>query len=222
MAEVPSPCTDFEWSVYDDATFAGLAALIPIPLVDWFFEEFFRRRMARGIARYRGKELPPEVGAELNRGEGCAQACLSLPVKVAWELVKRTIKKFLYFLSIKSATDRLSYYWHRAFLIDCMLLQGRLDDQPSARIAREAMARTLDATSTSPMLGLARSVVTSTRHVLRTVRKARRGEEDEEIAEKRSLIQRRWDSFRDHLLDVAARYNVHYEALEGELVSGEG
>jgi hypothetical protein len=78
------------------------------------------------------------------------------------------------------------------------------------------MARTLDATSTSPMLGLARSVVASSRHVLRTVRKARRGEEDEEIAEKRSLIQRRWDGFRDHLLDVAARYNVHYEALEGE------
>ncbi len=214
MAEVPGPCTDFEWSIYDDATLAGLSALIPIPLVDWFFEEFFRRRMARGIARYRGKPLAPKVGAELNRGKGCVQACLSLPLEVVWELVKRTLKKILYVLSIKSATDKLSDYWHRAFLIDCMVLQGQLDDQASARIARKAMTRTLDETSTSPMLGLARSVVTSTRHVLRTVRKARRGEEAEEIAEQRSLIQRRWDSLRDHLLDVAARYNVHYKALE--------
>ncbi len=210
MNEIPTPCTDFDWGVYDTPTLAGLAPLIPIPLVDWVFEEYFRRRIPQSIARHRGVELPLETVRALNRGEGCASACLALPIEIIIELIKRTVKKVFYFLSVKTATDRISRYWHRAFLIDCMLLQGHLADAESARIAREAMDRTLDESSMSPMLSVARRVVSNTKHAFRALRRARRGKEDAEIEEKRSLLRRHWDEFQDHLTDLAARYNAYY------------
>jgi hypothetical protein len=214
MNEIPEPCLEFDWRVYDNATFAGLAPLIPIPVVDWAFEEFFRRRIARGIARHRGAPLSPEVISELNRTGGCAAACLALPVKLLWELVKGTLHTILYFLSIKAATDRLSRYWHYAFLVDCTLRQGHLDDVRSARLARRAMTLSLSEASTSPMIGLARAVVANNRDVLRTLRRALKNEDDETIAEKRSILQHRWDEFRGHLADIAGRYTDHYAALE--------
>lgn len=213
--DVSRPCIEFDWQVYDDATYAGLSMLIPIPLVDWVFEQFFRRRMPGAIARHRGRQLSPGVAEELNRSaDGCRDTCLFLPLLILRELIKRLFQKLLYFLAIKAATDSLSHYWHRAFLIDCMLLEGHLTDRESAAIARRAMDRTLEETETSPLLGLARNVVSSTRHVLRTLRRARRREEDEEIAHKRSLIRRNWDEFQNYLVDLAARYDAHYEALQ--------
>ena len=213
MSEIPDLCTEFDWRVYDTPTLAGLAPLIPLPLIDWIFEEYFRRRIPRSIARHRNIELPPETVRILNREQGCVSACLSLPIEIIFELIKRTLKKILYFLSIKTATDRISRYWHRAFLIDCMILQGHLNDPESARLARQAMDRALDEVSTSPMLSVARRVVSNTRHAFRTLRRARRGEEDEEIREKRSIIQRHWDEFQDHLTTLASRYHAYYKAL---------
>jgi hypothetical protein len=215
MNERTQPCLDFDWRVYADATFAGLAPLIPIPLVDGFFEQFFRRRSVRRIARYRGRPLSSDVITEFNRTGGCVAAVLALPVKLIWGLFKGLLHTILYFLSIKAATDKLSRYWHRAFLIDCMLLQGHLDDRASARLARRALNQTLAEVSTSPMLGLARAVVANNRHVLRTLQRARRDEEDEEIREKRSMLQQRWDEMHDHLLNLAARYDAHYTAFSG-------
>lgn len=58
MIPRPQPQTAFEWPIYADATFAGLAVLFPIPLLDWALEEYFRRRMPRTIARYRHHTLP--------------------------------------------------------------------------------------------------------------------------------------------------------------------
>jgi hypothetical protein len=53
---MPQPPAAFDWEVYANATFAGLAVLIPIPLVDWVFEEVFRRRMPAAIITYRNQE----------------------------------------------------------------------------------------------------------------------------------------------------------------------
>ena len=38
----PQPNTTFDWLIYADATFAGLSVLIPIPIIDWIFENIFR------------------------------------------------------------------------------------------------------------------------------------------------------------------------------------
>jgi hypothetical protein len=61
MSEHPPPQSVFEWPVYADATFAGLAVLFPIIVLDWALEEYFRRRMPRTIARYHRQTLPLAV-----------------------------------------------------------------------------------------------------------------------------------------------------------------
>jgi hypothetical protein len=48
---VPEIATDFDWLVYADATFAGLAILLPFPFVDSWLEGYFRRRMPGDITR---------------------------------------------------------------------------------------------------------------------------------------------------------------------------
>jgi hypothetical protein len=207
------PQTAFNWSIYADATFAGLAVLIPIPLVDRVFEEFFRRRIATRIARHRGRQLHPAVLAELNRGDqSCLTACLMLPITLTFGLIARLSRKLLYFLTVKSASDQLSYYWQRAFLIDFMLGAGHLDTPASAQVARMAMEQVLRTTRT-PLTQLASQVTSRARHVLPTLRRARRDAEDELVQETRMEMDRSWSGVAVHLQDLALRYQQAYQQL---------
>ena len=214
---IPKPRTGFAWPVYANATFAGLSVLIPIPLVDWVFEQYFRLRIPGSIARYRGNFVPARVIGIVNQsGEGCLGSCLTLPFKGVVILLKQLSRKILYFLTVKEASDQLSFYWHRAFLIDYMLLAGHLEDEESARLAREAMERVLVDTTISPLSSLAGSVVTNTRHLFRTLRRARRGEEDELVQQKKTFLARRWSEFDGYLQELAARYYHTYQQLRSE------
>jgi hypothetical protein len=213
--------TTFDWAIYADATFAGLSVLIPIPLLDVAFEWFFRRRMAATIARRRGRSLAPEVQAELNRGPGCSEGCLLLPFKLLILLVKRLSRKILYFLTIKEATDQMSHYWHRAYLIDCMLDEGHLDTVETAHVARQAMDGTLEHPDTSPLRQLAQQMVRNSRHVWRSLRLARRGREDESISEKKTVMARAWENFADYLEEVGARYEGHHARVVAERAAAE-
>jgi hypothetical protein len=208
--------TGFDWPIYADATFAGLSVLIPVPLVDAAFEWFFRRRMAAAIARRRGQRLPPEILLELNRGPGCSEGCLVLPFKLILLLLKRLSRKILYFLTVKEATDQLSHYWHRAFLIDCMLEQGHLDSLEGAAVARLALDETLDHPDTSPLHQFAQQLAHNTRHIWRSLRLARRGREDEMIEEKKTMMARTWDNFAAYLQEVGERYSAHYLRIQAE------
>lgn len=207
------PQTTFDWALYADATFAGLSPLIPIPLLDLAFEWFFKRRMLGVIAKRRGRSLQPAVYQTINRGQGCAEGCLLWPVKLIFVLLKRISRKLLYFLTIKEATDQLSHYWHRAFLLDYMLALGHLDTVESAEIARQALDKVLDTPDTSPLHQFAQQIANSTRHVWRTLRRARRGQEDEAIAEKKSRMARAWAEFAGYLQEVAIRYEQLYQEL---------
>src|SRR5690606_4251528 len=123
--------TTFDWRVYADATFAGLSALIPFPLVDLVFEQFFKRRMVGVIARQRGQRLSPAAKSSLNR-LGCSwQSCLLFVPWLFYKLLTLLSRKILYFLAVKEAVDNLNYYWHRAFLIDYMVWAGHLDESAS-------------------------------------------------------------------------------------------
>jgi hypothetical protein len=198
----------FDWAIYADATFAGLSILIPIPFVDSFFEWIFSRRMLRAIARRAGRPLAPAVLAEIERDDASwLVGCLFLPITLTWSLLKRVSKKILYFLTIKEATDKLSYYWHRAFLLDYMLAAGHLDDPGAAHVGRLALAHTLNTAGTSPLTQLARQVVSAPKHILASLRRARRGQEDAEMQERRSRIARAWDSFGSYLAGLAERYD---------------
>src|SRR5687768_8193145 len=111
------PRTTFEWPIYADATLAGLSVLVPLPFMDDVSEGFFRRRIPRSIARSRGVTLPEGVAAVLSEGDGWWPGFLRLPVKLTLGVLKRVSRKLLYFLTIKDASEKLSHYWLRAFLI---------------------------------------------------------------------------------------------------------
>jgi hypothetical protein len=132
-----SPRVSFDWPIYADATLAGLSTLIPLPLVDLFFEWLFRRRMLGAIARRNNRQLHPQVAQRLNRGRfGCWPGCFMWPVTLIIQFIKRLYRTVLYFLTVKSAADRLSYYWHRAFLLDYMIRRGDLDGVAQAELFR--------------------------------------------------------------------------------------
>ncbi len=203
--------TAFNWSLYADATFAGLSLLVPIPFLDSAFEWFFKRRVPGAIARWRGRRLAPGVADILNRDKGSwLEGCLLLPITLTWGLFKRLSRKLLYFLTIKEATDSMSHHWHRAFLIDYALQQGHLETPDSAEVARLAMEYALATATTSPLENLAQRVIPHTRHITRSLRKARKGEEDDVIREKRNMMAKAWAGFSEYLADVAFRYDRAY------------
>src|SRR5829696_2100705 len=174
--------TDFDWSRYADATLAGLSVLIPIPFVDDAFEAFFRKRIPGAVASSRGRTLSGEVRAALEEQDAGGGGCATLPARVVIGLFKRLSRKLLYFLTVKQASDRLSYYWYRAFLTDHMLASGHLESPGSARIAHQAMEELL-ATTAGPLPRLARQMVTGMRNVWPALQRARRGEESDEAAD---------------------------------------
>ena len=214
------PRTNFDWTVYADATFAGLSLLIPIPLLDLAFENYFRRRMLKTIARRRNCRLAPAVVTEINRGErDCLQSCLAWPLILVYEFLKQFSRKLLYFLAVKEAVDQLNYYWHRAFLLNHLMLMECLDDPDSGRTARIALDEVLDDVAASPLRQLAQQVVSVPSRVWRTLRRARRGREDQTVEQTKSLMGRTWDNFGDYLEALAAEFEQTYEAVAARRVA---
>ena len=216
------PRTAFDWAIYADATFAALAVLIPIPILDWLVEWFFTRRIIPAITKRRGRQLDPNVIRALNNSQGCKSClmgCLSLPFIVTIELIKSISRKILYFLTIKAATDQLSYNWHQAFLFDYMLLAGHLDDVESAQVARQAMQQVLSRSATSPLLKVAKQVTSSIGSVFNVLRQARRGKQEDALVQQPSQIRGHWSDFEQYFRRLAAEYEQVYQALQEEVDS---
>lgn len=212
------PPTKFAWPIYADATLAGLSVLIPIIGLDWVFETIFRRRMPGAIAKYRQLPLADFAKDTLNQSDkGCWATCLTLPLVLTIGLLKRLSRKLLYFLTVNEAADNVSYYWHRAFLVDYMLLAHHLDTPELAQIARRAMDEVLETTITSPLHQLAEQVVRHTRHILRTLWRARKGKEDEMLQQKKSIMLEHWRDFDIYLKELAAQYEQTYQKLSLQL-----
>ena len=222
-AAASAVATDFDWLVYADATFAGLSILIPFPFIDALLEAYFRRRMPRDIARRHGRTLAPAVMREVNRkrGDGCLSSCLMMPLDLIIYVMRNLYRTVVYVLSIYDASEKLSYYWHRAFLLNYMIGKGHLDDIQRAVVASQAMNRALEATQTSPMLNLAGEIIEFARHrirgLMRTIyRFIRRQEETAEVKRTRTSIAEQWSEFRDYLIELAERYDAAYSAVQQE------
>lgn len=215
--------TDFDWLIYADATFAGLAVLIPIPFIDSLLEEYFRRRMPRDIARRRGRTLSPAVTRIINRrrNEGCLAGCLMLPLELVIYLLRSLYRTVVYVLSVVDASNNLSLYWHRAFLLDYLIGRGHLDSPDQATTASEALHRVLQSTETSPMVNLAQQLIETARHQIRGLLRAifrfvRRREETAEFKRRRQTIADQWAEFHDYLIALADRYDAAYKAVRRE------
>lgn len=205
----------FDWIIYADATFAGLSVLIPIPLLDVAFEHVFRRRMPGVIGKRNGRSLPKETIHELNRlPSGCLQTCLGWPILILLTFLRRLYRTVLYFLSIKDASDNLSLYWHRAFLLDYMIGSGYVDDPRTMPIAAEALRQLLDEITVSPLTQLAQEVVGSVSHVFASLRRViRRAEEDEVVTGAKERMATIWSSYDEYFAEVAAHYEERYSQL---------
>ncbi len=210
--------TKFDWLIYADATFAGLSLLIPIPLLDVAFAWFFRRRMIGTIAKRNGRSLPQPVMRQVNRyPDTWWRSCLTAPFALLLLFLKRLSRKLLYFLTVKEATDELSYYWHRAFLLDHMVRRGDLDKPETAVAALQAMNDVLAQHPTSPLQQLAAQILTGVSHVLRTaIRWVRRGQEDEVVQDTRATMAASWSDFADYFTSVAQEYEKLYTDTEPE------
>lgn len=210
MIQPPEPQTAFEWPIYADATFAGLAVLFPIPLLDWALEEYFRRRMPRTIARYRHHTLPLAVIRAANGPQhGCLATALRFLVRLPLELFKRIFRKLLYILTMKEATDQLSYYWQRAFLLDYTLAAGHLATVESAGQAQQAMEVVLKSTS-SPMIALARIMLLSPLQVVRLLRRAFNSQTPLPAPQQQHILRQQWSAYQDYLQALAERYEQTY------------
>ncbi|HFQ94441.1 MAG TPA: hypothetical protein ENK32_10555 [Anaerolineae bacterium] len=217
-----APSTKFDWAIYADATFAGLAILIPIPLVDVFFEWIFRRRIPQAIAKRNGRRLSRETVFFLNNQPRNWWGCLLWPLALALLFLKRLFRTILYFLTIKDASDKLSYYWHKAFLINYMLQRGDLDNERVARLAADAMFQTLDEITTSPLLKLAQEVVAGANHVLRMAWRWRRRRDDPELQRTRAEIAETWNSYAQYFQILAVRYVETFERMQAEAMGQAG
>jgi hypothetical protein len=216
MSEPIKPRTKFDWAIYADATFAGLSVLIPIPLVDLFFETLFKRRMAKTIVKRNGRVLHKSINKAFNKWRfGCWPGCLVWPVMLALEFLKRLYRTLLYFLTVKSASDRLSYYWHRAFLIDYMTRRGDLDELNKGHIAAEALEQVLSGMTTSPLIQLAQQIIGGVSHIFRSIWGwVRRKQEDEVVTSAREQMERSWADFGAYFEEVAVKYDAKYAELE--------
>lgn len=216
MAQRPEPRTDFAWPIYANATLAGSAVLFPIPLVDWWLEERFRRRMLPSIAQQRGQSLSPAARATIDAGQrGCVMSGIVFLARLPLELLKRLSRKILYILTIKEATEKVSYYWQRAFLLDYMLTAGHLADAESARRARDAMERVLDSTP-SPLTSLAEQILRRVRQRLPGARRTSRQAVEAAAADQQDFLAQRWSAYAGFLRGLAERYHDAYEATQGQ------
>ena len=213
------PVPKFDWAVYADGTFAGLAILIPIPLLDVFVEWLFRRRMPQAIAKRNGRKLPPRIVFHLNNPPRNWWGCFLWPIALTLLLLKRLFRTILYFLTIKEATDNLSYYWHKAFLLDYMMRRGDLENEQSAKIGAAAMFHVLDEITTSPLTKLAQQVVGGMNHVLATaLRWTRRKQEDDQLRQTRKEMASAWDNFSEYFAELAVHYVKIYSQVEAEML----
>jgi len=213
-----SPSADFDWRVYADATAAGLTALIPIPFMDMFLESTFRRRIPGAVAQARGTwiDTSNRVALSRDRGVGLSLAgCLMLPLKLLRYILTKLWRKVVYIFAITDATRQVSEYWNRAYLIDHMVRSGHLESDADSDWAIESFAQVVGEIDPSPLMGLAREVVTASHRVFRTLIRARDEGTAATMAALGEILGEHWDAAVQPLEETAARYDEVYSAGRG-------
>ena len=214
--------TDFDWAIYADATLAGLAQLIPIPLLDALVEDYFRKRMPVAIAQRHGYAIRPEavraINTSANGWRDTLQGCLLWPLRLLLDFLLGLVRKIIYFLTIKKAVDALNYYWQRAFLLDHMIRTGYVDDPEQMQRAVLALEQVLGQAKVSPLRRLARQLILAPFQMVRSVWRAWQSQEDTTLVETKSLMARTWASFGDYFVALAQRYDQTYQTIASEAI----
>jgi hypothetical protein len=203
----------FDWRVYADATCAGLTALIPVPLLDIVIERTFRKRMPAAIARVDGRSLRPEDRARLGRSGSrllSLTGCLMLPLAGIRYLARFIWHKLIYVLAVADAARLVSAYWHRAYLTDHMIRAGHLEEGADTDWAIQVFFGALDEADTSPLTGLARQLVSTSRHIFGMLLRAARLDDPQLTETLGEILSSQWTVAERSLREVALRYNELY------------
>jgi hypothetical protein len=102
----------------------GLSPLVPVPFVDDWLINYFRRRMVRSLASSNGLEFSDEtisILADDRDKKGCLWGCLS---SVVFYPLKKIFRKIFYFLEWKRAVDLTSHTYHFGYLLNYALRDG--------------------------------------------------------------------------------------------------
>lgn len=147
----------------------GLTPLIPIPFVDDMVRSLLLRRMLQALARDRGTGMDDEVLDELGKDEtggcflgGCAGGCLLMPFR-------RILRKILFVLEWKRATDLIARAYVYGMLVDDLLAGGWRPgvDGPTAVRVRLAAETAMATVGTSPVVHAVGAVVDGARETLK-------------------------------------------------------
>jgi len=215
MADSTNDASTLDWRIFADATCAGLSVLIPLPLVDIFFETIFRRRIPATIAKTRGRPISPAVRRRLGQnvdGPLSLSGCLAIGLAVVKYILRRLWRKILYFFAVKDAATSLTEYWHRAFLLDHMIRAGHLTHGSDTDLAERVFSEVIRATDPSPLMGLARQTVANAHHVFRLLIRARRLGAAEVTRSLAELQASQWQLAEASLKSTVARYNERYRS----------
>jgi hypothetical protein len=203
----------YDWRVFADATCAGLAVLIPLPLVDLAFEMTFRRRIPWSVARFRKRPVERVVARRLGGPlyavvsmRGCVGAVVAA---IRW-VVRRIWRKIIYVLAITDAVTALTEYWHRAALIDHMVRAGHLDRGVNPELPLRVCFEVLRDIDPSPLTGAARQTVANVHHVFRLLLQARRLGAAEVTRSIAGLLTSHWDVAERSLRETTSLYNRRY------------
>ncbi|MEM7581834.1 MAG: hypothetical protein AAF560_00515 [Acidobacteriota bacterium] len=107
---------------------SGLCPLIPIPLLDDWARDLLRHRLVAQLALAAEQPLASDAAKLLACGynpptaSGCAIGCLrTLVIKpivfIATVIVRKLVRKILFFLTIKDTVDTFSQTFHEAYLV---------------------------------------------------------------------------------------------------------
>ncbi len=133
---------------------SGLCPLIPIPVLDDWARDLLRHRLVSQLVAESGLHLPPAsckvlaCGYHPTTASGCASSCLrTLFVKpivfFATVILRKLVRKILFFLTIKDTVDTFSQTFHEAYLVRHALKISTI----SNAVPGEAYAPTAQATA---------------------------------------------------------------------------
>ena len=138
--------------------------------------------------------------------------CLAVPLMIVRYVLRRLWRKIIYIFAVKDATQALTEYWHRAFLIDHMVCAGHLDASADRKLAIRVFRHVLDQIDPSPLTGLARQTMANARHVFRLMIRARRLGATEVTRSLGDALSSHWRVAASAMQSTADLYDGFYEA----------
>lgn len=232
--------------------FSGLCPLIPVPILDDWARDLLRRRLVARLAAASGTALSESdvkllaCGYSPPTASGCAAGCLKAAVVrplvfLSQLVVRKLVRKVLFFLMIKDAVDTFSETFHQAYLVRHALRLGAVPPthppatppggaippgpDPRLLAVREAVEIVYRTADTGPVTSLAgslfrgswRLLMATARRMTRMLRRRRRDGEQSISERLASEGEARLGSLIDELTADLEQQGGYLRGLEAKL-----